>query len=195
MTRYKNNNKRRAKAPAKAIKKNNEKVRTPFRIIPLGGMKEIGKNCTLIECNDEILIIDCGFAFPEYEMFGIDVVIPDFTYLKENVEKVKGLIITHGHEDHIGGIPYLLQEISVPIYASPLAMGMIDHKLDEYYLSCEKHMIQSGDRFNIGCFTVEAIQTNHSIADSLAYSIKFPGGHVVHTGDFKIDYSRSMAKL
>lgn len=189
MTRYKNNNKRRAKAPAKAIKKNNEKVRTPFRIIPLGGMKEIGKNCTLIECNDEILIIDCGFAFPEYEMFGIDVVIPDFTYLKENVEKVKGLIITHGHEDHIGGIPYLLQEISVPIYASPLAMGMIDHKLDEYYLSCEKHVIQSGDRFNIGCFTVEAIQTNHSIADSLAYSIKFPGGHVVHTGDFKIDYS------
>ena len=189
MTRYKNNNKRRAKAPAKAIKKNNEKVRPPFRIIPLGGMKEIGKNCTLIECNNEILIIDCGFAFPEYEMFGIDVVIPDFTYLKENIEKVKGLIITHGHEDHIGGIPYLLQELSVPVYASPLAMGMIDHKLEEYYLSCDKHVIKSGDRFNIGCFTVEAIQTNHSIADSLAYSIKFPGGHVVHTGDFKIDYS------
>ena len=156
MTRYKNNNKRRAKAPAKAIQKNKEKVRPPFRIIPLGGMKEIGKNCTLIECNDEILIIDCGFAFPEYEMFGIDIVIPDFTYLKENMEKVKGLIITHGHEDHIGGIPYLLQELSVPVYASPLAMGMIDHKLEEYYLS---------------------------------YSIKFPGGHVVHTGDFKIDYS------
>ena len=189
MTRYKNNNKRRAKAPAKAIKKNNEKARQPFRIIPLGGMKEIGKNCTLIECNDEILIIDCGFAFPEYEMFGIDVVIPDFTYLKQNCEKVKGLIITHGHEDHIGGIPYLLQELSVPVYASPLAMGMIEHKLDEYYLTCEEHVIKSGDRFNVGCFTVEAIQTNHSIADSLAYSIKFPGGHVVHTGDFKIDYS------
>ena len=152
-------------------------------------MKEIGKNCTLIECNNEILIIDCGFAFPEYEMFGIDVVIPDFTYLKENIEKVKGLIITHGHEDHIGGIPYLLQEMSVPVYASPLAMGMIEHKLEENYLSCEGHVIRSGDRFSIGCFSVEAIQTNHSIADSLAYSIKFPGGHVVHTGDFKIDYS------
>ena len=189
MTRYKNNNKRRAKAPAKAIQKNKEKVRPPFRIIPLGGMKEIGKNCTLIECNDEILIIDCGFAFPEYEMFGIDVVIPDFTYLKENMEKVKGLIITHGHEDHIGGVPYLLQELSVPVYASPLAMGLIDHKLEEYYLTCERHVIKPGDRFNIGSFTVEAIQTNHSIADSLAYSIKFPGGHVVHTGDFKIDYS------
>jgi len=189
MTRYKNNNKRRAKAPAKAIQKNKVKARPPFRIIPLGGMKEIGKNCTLIECNDEILIIDCGFAFPEYEMFGIDVVIPDFTYLKENMEKVKGLIITHGHEDHIGGIPYLLQELSVPVYASPLAMGMIEHKLEEYYLTCERHVIKSGDRFNVGCFTVEAIQTNHSIADSLAYSIKFPGGHVVHTGDFKIDYS------
>ena len=189
MTRYRNNNKRRAKAPAKAIQKNKEKVRPPFRIIPLGGMKEIGKNCTLIECNNEILIIDCGFAFPEYEMFGIDVVIPDFTYLKENIEKVKGLIITHGHEDHIGGIPYLLQEMSVPVYASPLAMGMIEHKLEENYLSCEGHVIRSGDRFSIGCFSVEAIQTNHSIADSLAYSIKFPGGHVVHTGDFKIDYS------
>ena len=189
MTRYKNNNKRRAKAPAKAIKKNNEKVRPPFRIIPLGGMKEIGKNCTLIECNDEILIIDCGFAFPEYEMFGIDLVIPDFTYLKENMEKVKGLIITHGHEDHIGGIPYLLQEMSVPVYASPLAMGMIEHKLEEYYLSCEGHVIRAGDRFNAGSFSIEAIQTNHSIADSLAYSIKFPGGHVVHTGDFKIDYT------
>ena len=189
MTRYRNNNKRRAKAPAKAIQKNQEKARPPFRIIPLGGMREIGKNCTLIECNNEILIIDCGFAFPEYEMFGVDVVIPDFTYLKENMEKVKGLIITHGHEDHIGGIPYLLQELSVPVYASPLAMGMIEHKLEESYLSCEGHVIRSGDRFNVGSFKVEAIQTNHSIADSLAYSIKFPGGHVVHTGDFKIDYS------
>ena len=161
----------------------------PYRIIALGGMKEIGKNCTLIECGDDILIIDCGFAFPEYEMFGIDVVIPDFTYLKENMEKVRGLIITHGHEDHIGAIPYLLQEVNVPVYASPLATGMIEHKLEENYLSCEQHVIKAGDHFDIGCFSVEAIQTNHSIADSLAYSIKFPGGHIVHTGDFKIDYS------
>lgn len=167
----------------------NRNGKAPFRIIPLGGMKEIGKNCTLIECNDEILIIDCGLAFPEYEMFGIDIVIPDFTYLKEHMEKVKGLIITHGHEDHIGAIPYLLQELSVPVYASPLAMGIIDHKLEENFLSCEKHVINAGDRFSIGSFNIEAIQINHSIADSLAYSIKFPGGHVVHTGDFKIDYS------
>ncbi|MBR0400605.1 MAG: ribonuclease J [Mogibacterium sp.] len=161
----------------------------PYRVIPLGGMKEIGKNCTLIECNNEILIIDCGFAFPEYEMFGIDIVIPDFTYLKENMEKVRGLIITHGHEDHIGGVPYLLQDINVPIYAAPLAMGMINHKLEENGLSAERHVIKAGDTFKCGSFRIEAIQTNHSIADSLAYSIKFPGGHVFHTGDFKIDYS------
>ena len=170
-----------------SVKLNKESV--PYRIIPLGGMKEIGKNCTLIECNDEILIIDCGLAFPEYEMFGIDIVIPDFTYIKENMEKVKGLIITHGHEDHIGAVPYLLQEVTVPVYASPLAMGMIDHKLEENYLSAERHVIKAGDKFRLGCFEVEAIQTNHSIADALAYSIKFPGGHIVHTGDFKIDYS------
>lgn len=168
-------------------KKTSEKA--PFRVIPLGGMKEIGKNCTLIECNNEILIIDCGLAFPEYEMFGIDIVIPDFTYIKENMEKVKGVIITHGHEDHIGAVPYLLQEVRVPIYASPLAMGLIDHKLEENYLTAERHVVKAGSKFKIGSFKVEAIQTNHSIADSLAYSIKFPGGHVVHTGDFKIDYS------
>ena len=202
-------NKKRAKAPAKAVRKASagkpaqskrkkavkkapawtNSGKAPFRIIPLGGMKEIGKNCTLIECNDEILIIDCGLAFPEYEMFGIDIVIPDFTYLKENREKIKGLIITHGHEDHIGAIPYLLQDVTVPVYASPLAMGIIDHKLEENYLTCERHVIRAGDVFRLGNFTIEAIQTNHSIADALAYSVKFPGGHVFHTGDFKIDYS------
>ena len=181
------NVKSKAKATAKRQKQPMSDV--PFKIIPLGGLKEIGKNCTLIECNDEILIIDCGFAFPEYEMFGIDIVIPDFTYLIENSHKIKGLIITHGHEDHIGGIPYLLKELSVPVYASPLAMGMIEHKLEEHELTCEKHVIKAGDKLKIGSFKVEAIQTNHSIAESLAYSIRFPGGHIVHTGDFKIDYS------
>ena len=161
----------------------------PFKIIPLGGLKEIGKNCTLIECNNEILIIDCGMAFPEYEMFGIDVVIPDFSYLIENSSKIKGLIITHGHEDHIGGVPYLLKEINVPVYAAPLAMGMIEHKLAEHGLTAEKHVIKAGDKFKASSFKIEAIQTNHSIADALAYSIKFPGGHVFHTGDFKVDYS------
>ncbi len=160
----------------------------PFKIIPLGGMKEIGKNCTVIECRDEILIIDCGFCFPDDEMFGIDVVIPDFTYLRENRNKIKGLIVTHGHEDHIGGIPYLLKEFNIPIYASPLSMGLIDGKLEEHGLSVEKHIIKAGQIFNISNFKIEAIQINHSIADALGFSVKCAGGHIVHTGDFKIDY-------
>ncbi|NLY87015.1 MAG: ribonuclease J [Clostridiales bacterium] len=167
----------------------------PYKIIPLGGLKEIGKNCTLIESGNDILVIDCGFAFPEYEMFGIDIVIPDFTYLKENIDKIRGVIITHGHEDHIGGIPYFLKEINVPIYASPLAMGLIDHKLEEHRLHAEKHVIKPGDFFKVGKFEIEAIQINHSIADALAFSIKFPGGHIVHTGDFKVDYSPHDGKV
>ena len=160
-----------------------------MRVMPLGGLKEIGKNITLVEYRDDILIIDCGFSFPEDEMFGIDVVIPDFTYLKENMERIKGLIITHGHEDHIGGVPFLLKEINVPVYAPPLAMGLIRNKLKEHGLAMEEHVIEAGDIFNVGAFRVEAIHTNHSIADAMAYSIKCLGGHLVHTGDFKIDYS------
>ena len=174
----KNNQRKRPKAPIETM-----------RVMPLGGLKEIGKNITLVEYKNDILIIDCGFSFPEDEMFGIDVVIPDFTYLKENMEKIKGLIITHGHEDHIGGVPFLLKEINVPVYAPPLAMGLIRNKLKEYGLSMEEHVIEAGDIFNVGAFRVEAIHTNHSIADAMAYSIKCPGGHLVHTGDFKIDYS------
>ena len=166
--------------------KNNE---LDFKIIPLGGLREIGKNCTLIESNNEILIIDCGFCFPDDEMFGVDVVIPDFTYLRENSSKIKGLIITHGHEDHIGGIPFLLKEFNIPIYASALTSGLIRSKLEEYnVIEPAINIIESGDIFRIGKYRVEAIQINHSIADALAFSIKFPGGHVVHTGDFKIDY-------
>lgn len=161
----------------------------PYKVIPLGGLKEIGKNCTLIESGNDILVIDCGFAFPEYEMFGVDIVIPDFTYLKENKDRIRGVIITHGHEDHIGGIPYFLKEINVPIYAAPLAMGLINHKLEEHRLHAETHVIKPGDTFKVGKFNIEAIQINHSIIDSLAFSIKFPGGHIVHTGDFKVDYS------
>lgn len=179
----------KAKPKTSKITKTTKTPKAPFKIIPLGGLKEIGKNCTLIECNNEILIIDCGMAFPEYEMFGIDIVIPDFTYLIENSAKVKGLIITHGHEDHIGGVPYLLKELNVPVYASPLAMGMISHKLEEHGLNAERHVIKAGDKFRLGSFKIEAVQTNHSIADSLAFSVKFPGGHVFHTGDFKVDYS------
>ena len=193
MARLKNNYRKRTarNISRDELRRNRKpaKEAVPFKVIPLGGLSEIGKNCTLIECDNEILIIDCGLAFPEYEMFGIDLVIPDFTYLKENSEKIKGLIITHGHEDHIGGIPYLLRELNVPVYASPLAMGLIDHKLEEYGLWCETHIIRAGDTFNVGSFKVEAIQTNHSIADSMAFSVKFPGGHVIHTGDFKVDFA------
>lgn len=174
----KNNQRKRSKAPIETM-----------RVMPLGGLKEIGKNITLVEYKNDILIIDCGFSFPEDEMFGIDVVIPDFTYLKENMERIKGLIITHGHEDHIGGVPFLLKEINVPVYAPPLAMGLIRNKLKEHGLAMEEHVIEAGDIFNVGAFRVEAIHTNHSIADAMAYSIKCPGGHLVHTGDFKIDYS------
>lgn len=171
--------------------KNQKQVRPKesFRIIPLGGMKEIGKNITVIEYRDEILIVDCGMSFPEDEMFGIDVVIPDFTYLKENMEKIKGLIITHGHEDHIGGVPYLVKEINIPVYASGLAAGLIQHKLKEKNLTADVHVISSGDIIHIGSFIVEAIHTTHSIADSFAFSIKCPAGHIVHTGDFKVDYT------
>ena len=168
--------------------KDKSKEKAPFRIIPLGGLKEIGKNCTLIECMGEILIIDCGFSFPDNEMFGVDVVIPDFTYLKETKSKIKGLIVTHGHEDHIGGIPFLLKEFNIPIYTSALAAGLISNKLEEHGIQGKLNTIQAGEIFDVGCFSVEAIRTNHSIADSFAFSIKFPGGHILHTGDFKIDY-------
>lgn len=185
-TNYREGKNRRNK---KQVVRPKQPQKEPFKVIPLGGLKEIGKNCTVIECCDQILIIDCGLAFPEYEMFGIDIVIPDFTYLRNNMEKVKGLIVTHGHEDHIGGIPYLLREMNVPIYAAPLTLGLIEHKLEENAMIADLHTIEPGSKFNVGCFKVEAIRTNHSIADSLAFSIKFPGGHVIHTGDFKVDYS------
>ena len=163
--------------------------RESFRIVPLGGLKEIGKNITLIEYEDEILMIDCGFTFPEDEMFGVDVVIPDFSYLKENMEKIKGLIITHGHEDHIGGIPYLLKDINVPIYGTKLTVGLITNKLKEYKLNAQLNVIESGEQFELGSFVIEAIRTNHSIADALAFHIKCPGGNIIHTGDFKVDYT------
>lgn len=164
-------------------------MKKEFKVIPLGGLKEIGKNCTAIDCDGEILIIDCGFAFPEYEMFGIDIVIPDFTYLRDNMERIKGMIITHGHEDHIGSIPYLLQEVNIPIYGGAFTAGLIKNKLDEFDLYADINVVSAGDVFTIGNYTIEAIQTNHSIVDSLAYSIDFPGGRIIHTGDFKIDYS------
>ncbi|MBK5253033.1 MAG: ribonuclease J [Peptostreptococcaceae bacterium] len=173
-----NNRGRRKKKPAESL-----------RIVPLGGLKEIGKNITLLEYKNEILIIDCGFTFPEDEMFGVDVVIPDFTYLKENKEKIKGLIITHGHEDHIGGIPFFLRDINVPIYGTKLTVGLIKNKLKEHKVVADLNVIEAGQVFQVGSFSVEAIRTNHSIADALAYFIKCPAGKIIHTGDFKIDYT------
>lgn len=177
---YYNNNKK---------KKNNNKDGVPVKIIPLGGLNEIGKNMTVIECGGEILIIDCGLSFPDDEMFGIDMVIPDFDYLIENKNKIKGLVITHGHEDHIGAVPYLLKELNVPIYGTRFPLGLIRNKLNEHGLKGRLHPIQAGQKFKIGCFQVEALRITHSIVDSVCLSINTPAGRIFHTGDFKIDYT------
>ena len=163
----------------------------PVKIIPLGGLEQIGMNITAIEYEDSIIVIDCGLAFPEDEMLGIDLVIPDVTYLKENADKVKGLVITHGHEDHIGGIAYVEDEINMPIYATKLTMGLIEHKLTEHgnINNIRRKVISHGQIINLGCFRVEFIRTNHSITDAAALAIYTPAGIIVHTGDFKVDYT------
>lgn len=162
-----------------------------MKIIPLGGLEQIGMNITAFEYEDSIIVVDCGLSFPEDEMLGIDLVIPDVTYLKENKDKVKGFIITHGHEDHIGGLPYVLKEINVPIYATKLTIGIIENKLKEHNLmkTTKRKIIRYGQSINLGCFRIEFIRTNHSIADAAALAIYTPVGIVVHTGDFKVDYS------
>ncbi len=168
-------------------KPNKEKI----KIIPLGGLEQIGMNITAFEYEDSIIVVDCGLAFPDEDMLGIDLVIPDTTYLKENIDKVKGFVITHGHEDHIGAIPYVLSEINVPIYATKLTLGIIEGKLKEHNLtkSVKRKVVKYGQSINLGCFRVEFIRTNHSIADAAALAIFSPAGVIVHTGDFKIDYT------
>lgn len=163
----------------------------PVKIIPLGGMEQIGMNITAIEYEDSIIVVDCGLAFPNEEMLGIDLVIPDISYLKEHADKVKGLVITHGHEDHIGAIPYALKELSMPIYATKLTMGLIDNKLKEHGLTraVKKKVVKHGQSINLGCFRIEFIKTNHSIADAAALAIYTPAGIIIHTGDFKIDHT------
>lgn len=188
--KFKNIQKRRKNNNSKNAKRKSNLKNEKLKIIPLGGLNEIGKNITALECADQIIIIDCGISFPEDDMFGIDVVIPNFSYLIENMKKIKGLIVTHGHEDHIGGIPYLLQQINIPIYAPPLARCLIQNKLKEFRGNKpESHDINAGDVFDLGIFNIEAVRTNHSIADAVAFYIKTPGGTVFHTGDFKIDYT------
>ncbi len=161
-----------------------------IKIIPLGGLHEIGKNMTALEYGNEIMIIDCGLSFPDDDMFGIDKVIPDFSYLTENSKKIKGIVITHGHEDHIGGIPYLLKELNIPIYGMRFPLGLIENKLKEHNLKAVMHVIEAGQTFRIGRhFKIEALRITHSIADSICMAIKTPAGTIFHTGDFKIDYT------
>lgn len=162
-----------------------------LRIIPLGGLEKIGMNITAIEYEDTIIVIDCGLSFPEDDMLGIDFIIPDVTYLKENIEKVKGFVITHGHEDHIGALPYILKEINVPIYATKLTCAIIENKLKEHNLlkGTKRKVVKYGQSINLGCFRIEFVRTNHSIADSAALAIFTPAGIIFHTGDFKIDYT------
>lgn len=162
-----------------------------LRIIPLGGLESIGMNITALEYDDTIIVVDCGLSFPGEDMLGIDLVIPDVTYLKENIEKVKGFFITHGHEDHIGALPYVLRDINVPVYGTKLTIGIIESKLKEHpnLKSVKRKVVKYGQSINMGCFRVEFIRTNHSIADAAAFAIFTPVGIVVHTGDFKIDYT------
>ena len=191
----KNNIKVNEKNDIKAndIKVNDKKVNdfNGVKIIPLGGLEQIGMNITAIEYEDSIIVIDCGLSFPEDEMLGIDLVIPDVTYLKDNIDKVKGFIITHGHEDHIGSLPYVLKEVNVPIYATKLTTAIIETKLKEHNLlkSTKRKVIKYGQSINLGCFRIEFIRTNHSIADSSALAIFTPAGIIFHTGDFKVDYT------
>ena len=162
-----------------------------LRIIALGGLEQIGLNITAFEFEDSIIVVDCGIAFPEDDMLGIDLCIPDVSYLKENIDKVKGFIITHGHEDHIGALPYVLKEVNAPIYATKLTIGLIDHKLEEHGLtkSIKRKVVRHGQSINLGQFRIEFIKTNQSIADASALAIYSPAGIVVHTGDFKVDYT------
>lgn len=173
------------------MKKIEEKRCSSLKVIPLGGLEQIGMNITAFEYEDSIIVVDCGLSFPEDDMLGIDLVIPDITYLKNNLDKVKGFMITHGHEDHIGALPYVLKEINVPVYATRLTMGLIENKLKEHNLvnNVKRKVVKFGQSINLGQFRVEFIKTNHSIVDAAALAIYSPAGVVVHTGDFKVDYT------
>ncbi len=165
--------------------------RTPVRIIPLGGLNEIGKNMTVFECCNDMFILDCGLAFPDSEMPGVDIVIPDFTYVERNMDKLRGIVITHGHEDHIGGLAYLLKKVNAPVYGSGMTIGLIKHKLEEHGLlnKVSLNVIESRKTIKMGCMAVEFIKVNHSIPGAMGMAVHTPAGVLVHTGDFKVDYS------
>ena len=170
-------------------KKSNSAKKPSVKISFLGGLNEIGKNITLIECQNDIIIVDCGMAFPDGDMLGVDLVIPDFTYIEQNADRVKGLVLTHGHEDHIGGLPFLLSKVNIPIFGTPLTLGLVENKLREHSLisSAKLNVVNAGDVIRLGCMSVKFIHVNHSIPDAVAFAIKTPAGTIVHTGDFKID--------
>ncbi len=167
------------------------RAKKPVRIIPLGGLGEIGKNMTVIECANDMFIIDCGLAFPDAEMLGVDLVIPDFTYVEQNADKLRGVVLTHGHEDHIGSLAYLLKKINTPVYGTRLTLALVESKLKEHQLSgaVELNVVEPRKTIRMGCMAVELIHVNHSIPDAVALAIHTPAGVIVHTGDFKVDYS------
>ncbi len=171
--------------------KQNKQNTSKLKIIPLGGLEQIGMNITAFEYEDSIVVVDCGLSFPADDMLGVDLVIPDVTYLKNNQDKVRGFVITHGHEDHIGALPYVLKELNVPVYATKLTMGIIENKLTEHNLihNVRRKVVKFGQNINLACFRIEFIKTNHSIVDAAALAIYSPAGIVVHTGDFKVDYT------
>lgn len=179
----------RRTAPAKRPPRDNRS--TPVRFMALGGLNEIGKNLYVYECSNDMFIVDCGLAFPDEEMLGVDLVVPDFTYLEKNRERFRGIIITHGHEDHIGAIPYLLKKINVPIYGTRLTLGMVEGKLKEHGLMAQAslNVVEPRQNVKMGCMSVEFIRVNHSIPDSCALAIHTPAGVIIHTGDFKVDYT------
>lgn len=184
----------KASKAAKAAKTNKKKAKLTgprLKIIPLGGLEQIGMNITAFEYEDSIIVVDCGLAFPEDDMFGIDSVIPDVSYLQDNIDKVKGFVITHGHEDHIGALPYILQKVNVPVYGTRLTIALIENKLTEHKMmdTTKRVVVSFGQTVNLGRFRVEFIKTNHSIVDAAALAIYSPVGVVVHTGDFKVDYT------
>ena len=177
------NRRRRPQQPKEAA--------VPIHIYPLGGLGEVGKNMTVYECNGDMIIVDCGLVFPDSDMYGVDMVIPDFTFVVQNKDKIKGLLITHGHEDHIGSIPYLLQKIDLPIYGTRLTCGLIKNKLEEFGLAGRTKFVEitPKQKIKLGCFTIEPIHVNHSIPDAVAFAIDSPAGTIIQTGDFKIDYT------
>ncbi len=180
---------RSTQASSKQTKK--EVRKTPLKIIPLGGLNEIGKNMTAFECSNDIFIVDCGLAFPDSEMFGVDIVIPDFTYIERNQAKVRGVVLTHGHEDHIGGLVYLMKKINIPVYGTKLTLGLVEGKLKEHglYGKVKLNEVEPKKTVKMGCMAVEFISVNHSIPDSVGLAIHTPAGVIVHTGDFKVDYT------